>query len=311
MKTDSSSQIIHRWNSTLHQNLFIFADHREEIDSYLHAVDEIQRSVTSADSEDKRNESETTMRIAVSRLTDEFLNILKVNGKSTPNPNNTYTDTTTMTDSGSANNNNNNNYLIYEDDYVNRNKLSADSVNDLQTIVVRMNSAGYIHECVKVYVSKRKSVIRAALCSLNVERLSKTSCSRLEWGVLDPKIKMWIKAVKICYKYYFVTEKRLCEEIFHGFGDEMVGSCLMDVITDCNVELLDVAEAFACIRPASERLFGILDLHDTLSDIIPVVGNFFDSESSDFVKTEVVDQILPKLADKANEILLMFGELFG
>ncbi|XP_076924038.1 exocyst complex component EXO70B1-like [Bidens hawaiensis] len=298
MTTDSSTQIIHRWNSTAHQNHFIFNDHREEIDSYLHAVDEIQRSI----SEDKRNETETTMRIAVSRLTDEFRNISKVNAKSTPNPNNTYTDT--MTDTASDNNNN---YLIHEDDYVNRNQLSADAVKDIQTIAVRMNSVGFIHEFVKVYVSERKSVIRAGLRDLNVERLSKTSCRRLEWGVLDSKIKMWIKAVKICYKYYFVTEKRLCEEIFHGLGDKKVDSCFMDVITDCNVELLDTAEAFACIRPASERLFGILGLHDTLFGIIPVVDNIFDSESSDFVKTKVVDQILPKLADKANEILLMFG----
>ncbi|KAI3775144.1 hypothetical protein L1987_49713 [Smallanthus sonchifolius] len=205
-----------------------------------------------------------------------------------------------MTDSASSY------YEVHEDGYVNRNTLSTEAIHDLRSIAVRMNSSGFLHECLKAYVSERKSVIGASLQHLNVEKLSRNSCKRLEWGVLESKIKIWIKAAQICFKYYFVNEKRSCEQIFHDLGDETTDSCFMDTITDHTIQLLDIAEAISCIRPGSERLFRILDLHNTLSDLLPLIHNLFNSQSSDFLRTKAVNQIIPKLADKANEILLNF-----
>ncbi|KAJ0523474.1 putative exocyst complex component Exo70, cullin repeat-like-containing domain superfamily [Helianthus annuus] len=131
-----------------------------------------------------------------------------------------------MTDSASSN------YEIYEDDYVHRNTLRADAVNDLRSIAVRMNASGFLHECLKVYVSERKKVIGACLQHLNVEKLSGKRCRRLPWGVLESKIIIWIKAAKICFRYYFVNEKELCERIFYDLGDDTSDSCFMDTITD-------------------------------------------------------------------------------
>uniref|UniRef100_A0A251TPJ3 Exocyst subunit Exo70 family protein n=1 Tax=Helianthus annuus TaxID=4232 RepID=A0A251TPJ3_HELAN len=301
MTTDSATAIIHRWRSTTDHNLFIFHNHREQIAPFLQAVDEIQRTIDFTASEDERKHAKSVIQIAVSRLTDEFRNILKVNAKSTSSLNpNSHTDSTTMTDSASSN------YQVYEDDYINHNKLSTDAVNDLRTIVVRMNSSGFVNECLKVYVSERKKVIGACLQHLNVEKLSKSSCRSLEWGVLEVRIRIWIKAVKVCFKYYFENEKRLCEQVFCDLGDETVGSCLVDTITEYTVQLLDTAEALSSIRPASERLFKMLDVHDTLSDLIPSINGLFRSELSEFIRTKAKNEVLPKLGDKANEILLRF-----
>ncbi|KAI3803327.1 hypothetical protein L1987_31477 [Smallanthus sonchifolius] len=302
MTIDSAIRIIYRWNSTTDQKLFIFHDRREEIAPYLQAVDEIQRTIGSAESEDERKEADSVIRIAGNRLAEEFRNILKVHGKvnSSLNPN-SYTDSTTMTNSGSSN------YEVHEDDYVNRNRLSTEAIHDLRSIAVRMNSSGFLDECLKAYVSERKSVIGASLQHLNVEKLSSISCKRLEWGVLESKIKFWIKAAEICFKYYFVNEKRSCDQIFHDLGDETADTCFTDMITDHTIQLFDIAEAISCIRPGSERLFRILDLHDTLSDLLPSIDNLFNSQSSDVLRTKAVNQIIPKLADKANKILLSFG----
>ncbi|MFS7946626.1 putative exocyst complex component Exo70, cullin repeat-like-containing domain superfamily [Helianthus anomalus] len=144
-----------------------------------------------------------------------------------------------MMDSASSN------YQVYEDDYVNRNKLSTDAVNDL-------------------------------------------------------------KAVKFCFKCYFENEKRLCEQVFHDLRDETVDSCLADTIIDYTVQLLDTEEALSSIRPASEMLFKILDIHDTLSDLIPSINGLFRSELPKFIRTKVKNEVIPKLADKANKILLRF-----
>ncbi|KAJ0612017.1 putative exocyst complex component Exo70, cullin repeat-like-containing domain superfamily [Helianthus annuus] len=144
-----------------------------------------------------------------------------------------------MTDNASSN------YQVYEDDYVNRNKLSTDAVNDL-------------------------------------------------------------KRVKVYFKYYFENEKRLCEQVFCDLGDETVDSYLVDTITNYTVQLLDTAEALSSIRPSSKRLFKILDIHDTLSDLIPSINGLFRSELSEFIRTKARNEVIPKLADKANEILLWF-----
>lgn len=78
MTIDSAAEIVYRWGSTADRKLFIFHDCRDEIVPYLQAVDEIQRTIDSPDSEDERKEVESVMRIAMSRLLDEFRNILRV-----------------------------------------------------------------------------------------------------------------------------------------------------------------------------------------------------------------------------------------
>ncbi|MFS8004524.1 putative exocyst complex component Exo70, cullin repeat-like-containing domain superfamily [Helianthus anomalus] len=85
-----------------------------------------------------------------------------------------------------------------------------------------------------------------------------------------------LKAVKVYFKYYFENEKRLCEQVFCDLGDETVDSCL------------------------------ILDIHDTLSDLIPSINGIFRSELPEFIRTKAKNEVIPKLADKANEILLRF-----
>ena len=56
----------------------IFEGHRDEVDRYLHAVDEIQRSMSSASLSDDDHHSKlsSAIQIAMARLEDEFRNIL-------------------------------------------------------------------------------------------------------------------------------------------------------------------------------------------------------------------------------------------
>ncbi|MFS8028507.1 putative exocyst complex component Exo70, cullin repeat-like-containing domain superfamily [Helianthus anomalus] len=112
--------------------------------------------------------------------------------------------------------------------------------------------------------------------------------------------------LRYCFKCYFENEKRLCEQVFRDLRDETVDSCLVDTIIDYTVQLLDTTEALSSILPASERLFKILDIHDTLSDLIPSINGLFRSELSEFIRTKAKNEVIPKLADKANEILLRF-----
>ncbi|KAK1416923.1 hypothetical protein QVD17_26042 [Tagetes erecta] len=120
--------------------------------------------VDCARSKEERKQAERVIRIAMSRLLEEFHNILKDKVKTKvlhrmntfdATEHNSYIDSTTlMTDSAT------NNYEVYEDDYIKRHTLSADAINDLRSIIVRMHS---YQECLKVYVNERKSVIDAVM----------------------------------------------------------------------------------------------------------------------------------------------------
>ncbi|GMP95259.1 hypothetical protein CsSME_00044370 [Camellia sinensis var. sinensis] len=76
---ESAEKIILRWDSTALEEArerMIFDSDRQEIDRYLQAVDEIQRSMESVTVTDDQNKVNGAMQIAMARLEDEFRNIL-------------------------------------------------------------------------------------------------------------------------------------------------------------------------------------------------------------------------------------------
>lgn len=77
---EAAEKIILRWDSTASEEArekMIFDGDREEVDLYLHAVDEIQRSMSSTTLSDDQNKSTSSaIQIAMARLEDEFRNIL-------------------------------------------------------------------------------------------------------------------------------------------------------------------------------------------------------------------------------------------
>ncbi|ONI23220.1 hypothetical protein PRUPE_2G175900 [Prunus persica] len=78
---DAAERIILLWDSTASEEArerMIFEGHRDEVDRYLQAVDEIQRSMSSASlvSVDDQTKLNSAIQIAMARLEDEFRNIL-------------------------------------------------------------------------------------------------------------------------------------------------------------------------------------------------------------------------------------------
>lgn len=79
---ESAEKIILRWDSTASEEArekMIFEGDRCEVDRYLQAVDEIQRSISSTNiSGDSQSKVNSAIQIAMARLEDEFRNILLV-----------------------------------------------------------------------------------------------------------------------------------------------------------------------------------------------------------------------------------------
>ena len=144
--------------------------------------------------------------------------------------------------------------------------------DDIRAVVEAMMAAGYGKECISTFKSHR----RAAL-STELQRLLGLSppyhqhLHKLAWEQLDGSIiPSWLAAATVAFNSLFAAEKDLCDAVFAG-GNAAVGEAVFAAVAnDQATSLLAVAEAaVARARRAPERLFRVLDVHDTLTEVLP------------------------------------------
>ncbi|KAI3789855.1 hypothetical protein L2E82_02659 [Cichorium intybus] len=339
----AAEQIILRWDATASEDArvrMIFDGDRQEINRYLQAVDQIQRSMdsTTLSDDDQSTNVNNAIQIAMARLEDEFRNILITN--STPIETESVTDSisstrlTTRTNSSRSESPENDDCTNRgEDDAVSRDGSSSfpertersatfsscrsmtsireqdlipsESVADLRCIAERMFTAGYSRECVQVYGSVRKSVVDGSFKKLGVEKLSIGDIQRLEWEALNTKIGRWIRAAKVCIRVLFASEKKLCKQIFEDLGTAADDACFMETVKGPAIQLFNFVEAISISRRSPEKLFKILDLHDSLLDLLPDIDDVFDSKPAESIRTQATE-ILSRLAEAARGMLSEF-----
>ncbi|XP_030490832.2 exocyst complex component EXO70A1 [Cannabis sativa] len=336
---DEAEEIILRWDSTASEEArekMIFEGNRDEVDRYLLAVDQIQRSISSVSISDDQAKVNSAIQIAMARLEDEFRNILLIH--TSPIETDTLTDPSSSIHSsvGAASSSvgvgDGDGGVDYEEDgdedkdddellrrgdssnsvsYRSTSSIReidlipSDAVIDLRSIAERMISAGYLRECIQVYGSVRKSTVDSSFRRLGIEKLSIGDIQRLEWDQLETKIRRWIRAAKVCIRIVFASEKKLCEEIFDGVGTAIDDACFMETVKGPAIQLFNFAEAISISRRSPEKLFKILDLHDALMDLIPDIDVVFESKSSESIRIQAAE-ILSRLAEAARGILSEF-----
>ncbi|KAL2493330.1 exocyst subunit exo70 family protein D1 [Abeliophyllum distichum] len=337
---ESPEKIILRWDSMAAEEArekMIFDSDRHEIDRYLHAVDELQMSMNSTTLSDSNSSS--ALQIAMARLEDEFRNILL--SHTNPIENESLTEFITSSRHPSISStadigeliSSNSEEVEFKDDiegsfvkqleHLESNSSSTSScynftssirevdlipseaIYDLRCIAERMFAAGYSRECIQVYGSVRKSVVDASFKKLGIEKLSIGDIQRLDWEILETKIRRWIRASKICVRVLFASEKTLCQQIFEGLGTSTDDACFMETIKGPAVQLFNFAEAISISRRSPEKLFKMLDLHDALSDLLPDIEVVFESKSTESIRVEAVE-ILSRLAEASRGILSEF-----
>ncbi|KAI3785858.1 hypothetical protein L1987_44984 [Smallanthus sonchifolius] len=164
--------------------------------------------------------------------------------------------------------------------------IYTDAVKELKAIADRMIRSGYEKECCQVYINVRRDVLDECLSILGVERLSIEEVQRIDWKILDEKMKKWIQAVKIVVKVLLFGEKQLCEQIFSE--SELIKEVsFVETTKGCVMQLLNFGEAVAIGQRSSEKLFRILDMYDVIADVLPDFEALFIDESGELVCDEV------------------------
>ncbi|KAL2975836.1 hypothetical protein AAZX31_14G184700 [Glycine max] len=151
--------------------------------------------------------------------------------------------------------------------------LPSGKINDLEETIKLMVDDGLEKECCDVYCNWRRESLEQ--CIINLLRLQGINIEeKLEQREFQYYILRWIKAVNVAHRILFPSERRLCDCIFSRFSS-VADLCFNEVCRGALIQLLNFAEAVASGSPSEWRLSKILDMFETLRDLIPEFQSLF------------------------------------
>jgi exocyst complex protein 7 len=155
-------------------------------------------------------------------------------------------------------------------------------------IAREMLNGGYESEICQVYIVARRTAFDEIQQQLGLERISiDDMVQKVQWEILArDMIPAWTNTFRQCAGVYFPGEKKLAEAVFssHPSVAEGLFSSLSRGVV---IPLLNFAEGAAMTKRAGEKLFKLLDMYETLRDVISKLVGLFPEESSEELKTEI------------------------
>ncbi|KAG6401367.1 hypothetical protein SASPL_138221 [Salvia splendens] len=165
--------------------------------------------------------------------------------------------------------------------------LPLGTVGELHQIAKRMVAAGYMKECAHAYSSCRRDFLEESFSRLGLQKLSIDDVHRMQWTQLEDEIEKWIKAMNVAFRILFPSERRLCDRVFLGLSSAADLS-FMEVCRGSTIQLLNFADAVAIGSRAPERLFKVLDVYETVRDLIPEFDIIFSDQYCVSLRNEAV-----------------------
>ncbi|CAL5202606.1 unnamed protein product [Lathyrus oleraceus] len=190
--------------------------------------------------------------------------------------------------------------------------LPPATVNGLREIAKRMLAAGFGKECSHVYGGCRREFLEESLSRLGLQKLSISEVHKMPWQELEDEIERWIKASNVALKILFPSERRLGDRVFSGLSSSSAVADLsfMEVCRGSAIQLLNFADAVAIGSRTPERLFRVLDVFETLRDLIPEFEALFSDQYCSFLVNEAIT-IWKRLGEAISGIFIELENLIS
>ncbi|KAF5206046.1 Exocyst complex component exo70h1 [Thalictrum thalictroides] len=310
--------IIKKWNtegSTYTTVSYLFTGDRKEAKDYLKSIKDLQKAMHFLVTEqhttsEKLINAQILMQMAMKRLEKEFYQMLSTNraqldpesisGRSSHASDLSRTSTSDFEDEIPSEDE----IQSASDSISEVEQASTVAMSDLRSIAECMISAGYGRECVKIYNIIRKSIVDEGLYKLGIERLTSNQILKLDWDVLDFKIKNWVGAVKIAVKTLFHGERILVDYVFCN-SDSIRESCFTEITKEGANYLFSFPEFVGKGKKSPEKMFRILDLYDAISELWPEIESIFSFESTSSIRKQAVSSLI-RLGDAVRSMLTDF-----
>ncbi|XP_059298416.1 exocyst complex component EXO70H1-like [Lycium ferocissimum] len=303
---ENAESIIKKWDldasststSTFYNRVAnLFRDNPLEAKNLLNAVNDLQHAMQFVIKDSSNSKllvkAHNLMQIAIKRLQKEFYTILSGSRY--------FLDPETISSRSSKSFEDE----VHEDNNDIQTKVSEVVLDDLKSIADCMIKAGYGKECVKIYKFNRKSVINETLYYLGIEKLSSSEIRKMDWELLEIKIKNWLSSVKIAVITLLHSERILCDYVFSA-SDNIRKTCFSEIAKDGALILFTFPEMVTKYKKLSlEKMFRVLDLYDAVCDLWVELEMILDLESTAIVKSQAMTSLV-KLGDVARAMLLEF-----
>ncbi|KAJ3695762.1 hypothetical protein LUZ60_001139 [Juncus effusus] len=185
--------------------------------------------------------------------------------------------------------------------------IPKDSMQYLKQIAERMIRARHEPELCKAYVDSRRKALADCLVIMGVGNLSTEEVQRIDWPILDQKIKKCIRAMKMIHGVLH-EEKSACETIFCS-SESIKEECFTEVAKGSVLQLLNFGTAVAVRKRTPEKLFWIVAMYESLIELIPHLEALFSGKTRVLVIKEAKGT-LACLGDAVNGTTISdFGNL--
>ncbi|KAK9069165.1 hypothetical protein SSX86_013281 [Deinandra increscens subsp. villosa] len=315
-----AEEIIKRWDldSPFYSKLdYLFTGDRREARLFVKSVNSLQSAMHFFVSENASSEkivhAQKLMQVAMKRLEKEFYKILSANrdvldseSVSVSFSNRSSRARSSVSDEDNASDEDDSSVSMSETTVSDGGRVSVSEtvMADLKSIADCMIRSGYGKECVKIYTVLRKSIVDETLYNLKIEKYSFNQINKMDWDLIEPKIKTWLYAEKIAVKSLFSGERILCDYVFSS-SEKIRESCFSEICKERAISLFEFPELVAKSKKSTDRIFRTLDLYSAISDHWPEIETIFSFESTAAVRTQVVTSFV-KLGDAIRAMLTDF-----
>ncbi|KAK8662876.1 hypothetical protein V6N13_024762 [Hibiscus sabdariffa] len=315
---DAAASIIRKWDaesSAYAKVTSLFYESKREALQFIRSVNELQKTMhllvsDQESSSEKLIQAQILMQIAMKRLQKEFYQILSMN-RAHLDPESVSTrsslrssarsSTSDLDDDGSPEDEIRN----AGDAITETEEISSMVMSDLKLIADCMIASGYAKECIHIYKIIRKSIIDEGIYKLGIEKMSSSQINKMDWDVLDLKIKNWLEAEKISMRTLFIGERILCDQVF-ATSDSIKESCFTDISKEAATLLFGFPELVAKTKKSPpEKIFRVLDMYSSISEGWQEIETIFSFESTSPVRVQALNSLV-RLSESVRSLLMDF-----
>ncbi|CAN8247381.1 unnamed protein product [Cochlearia groenlandica] len=295
---EDAESILHRWispqllntssSSTSCRISSLFSTrNREEAKRFIGAVNSLHsgmlRLVSVNPSSIKLIQAEKLLRLSVKHLSKEFYRILKSN-RQYLHPESVSVRSRIVSDSEILNS-------------------DSDTMEDLKMIADCMISSGYSKECFRIYKRIRKSIIVDAIDRLGFENLSLWQVHKLEWVVMEKKMREWLRIARRAVTTLFYGERILSDQVFSSSA-AIRESSFAEITLQSALAMFAFPGNVAKCMKSPEKIFLTLDVYQSINELMPKIDEIFSYDSTSAVRSLVA----VTLADLGEGVISMIDE---
>ncbi|XP_039062884.1 exocyst complex component EXO70H1-like [Hibiscus syriacus] len=314
---DAAASIIMKWDaetSAYAKVTSLLYESKREALQFIRSVNDLQKTMhllvaDQESSSEKLIRAQNLMQIEMKRLQKEFYQILSMNrAHLDPESVSTRSSLTSarssmsdFDDEGSPDDE-----IRKEGDSISEiEQVSSMAMADLKLIADCMITSGYAKECVDIYKIIRKSIIDEGIYKLGIEKMSSSQVNKMDWDVLDLKIKNWLEAKKISMRTLFTGERILCNQVF-ATSDSIKESCFTDISKEAATLLFGFPELVAKTKKSPpEKVFRVLDMYYSISEDWQEIETIFSFESTSAVRVQALNSLV-RLSESVRWLLMDF-----